>query len=409
MDVPYRKADGTRATIPDLTTLKALIENGEIAPLTPMYDVLRGAWCPASEHPLARAHFGPGPAPQAARGLKAEGAPRPALPTLPLPPMPWRNADLAAGAILLAGIALLLIAPRSKFPGSSLVDILGVATALGSLLAVALWGGAQILWRERRLAALPNLLFALPLAAFLVMATLVYRAVRVPQPHVATSPSPTPVRIGTYPPGDEKKADATGGASEEESGDALEAGRIVSSYLDGLERADEFFLNAYRQENPWAAFSSASSKNAASLKAARLTLQRVSALTERYVKSVEGVLDIVDLRIRNSKMTEGGKEIVTTAFREERGRILPELERFFEALRKQYSEAEQMLAFIESLEVSRLDVQGPFRGDADKETLRLYQQRLSEAANEVKSVEKSVNDHLKDSARELGEKLKGIR
>jgi hypothetical protein len=54
VDVRYKRKDGTHASVTHFADLRALIDQGEIGPETPVFDMIRGAWCPAAQHSLTR-------------------------------------------------------------------------------------------------------------------------------------------------------------------------------------------------------------------------------------------------------------------------------------------------------------------------------------------------------------------
>jgi hypothetical protein len=399
MEIPYKKPDGTKAAVADPSALKALVESGEIGPSTPLYDLLGGTWCPASRHPLARSLFAP---PHQANPT-GDGSARARAGTAPDRPGMLQYADLAAGGLLLAEILLLLVAPRSALANSPVVLAAGVLMALGSLLAIFVWAALEIRVRGRADVA-PALLGALALGAFLTLGILVvwtHRgafAARGASPAASSgSAQVSDVRVG--PSAHEASAVASDPVEREE------IRRIVNQYDQGMEKIDADFLQSYRKENPWGVFSGANARNPASLKAARDAMMRASDLTEGYIKSMEGLYEIVDLRVNKSALASEKKTKVTRAFQDERDRVLPELHRYFDALRKEYSEADEMLAYVEGLEVTRLDIRGPFQGDDKEATLRQHQARLIEAAQELKEVEATVRKRLKESAQMLLQKL----
>lgn len=315
MEIPYKKADGNRTFVPDVATLQALVEQGEIVAQTPIYDVLRGTWCPASAHPLARKYFAQGGAP--AEALRASAAAAVSTGSS-APEVPWGKAALGtlAGAILLMEIVHFLVFPDLRFRGSAAVDLAGVTTALGSLLVVSISGFVWSLWGERRRPFLAVLCVA-PFAAFLVFTVLVSRSYRAmaPAPVAPAAPPAAGEKIpgagaGNHPSGEASRA-------HEIQDDRAEVERIFKPFVDDMVRERRSFSDSVAKDNPTQIFGKIRVNDAASLTTARQTLKNVVVRMNVFVKKMGDIYEMLDFRIKNSALGERRKEQLGDLFREE--------------------------------------------------------------------------------------------
>jgi hypothetical protein len=406
VEIPYKKADGSRAFVPDVATLRAMVEQGEITADTPIYDVLRGTWCPASAHPLARKYFDPGSA--TAEALRTSEAVAVSI-SSSAPEVPWGKAALGtlAGAILLMEIVHFLVFPDLRFQGSDAVDLAGVTTALGSLLVVSISGFVWSLWGERRRPFLAVLCVA-PFAAFLVFTVLVSRSYRA----MVTAPvaPAVPPAAGEKTPGAATGNHLSGEASRahEIQDDRAEVERIFKPFVDDMVRERRSFSDSVAKDNPRQIFGRVRVNDAASLTTARQTLKNVVVRMNVFVKKMGDIYEMLDFRIKNSAISESRKEQLADLFREERERTLPEIQRYFDVVQRNYSEADRMLSFLEGIAYTQSNYGGVSASSADQYTIQLYEQRLGETSAQVEEVGKTVEARLDDSARVLREKLNKI-
>jgi hypothetical protein len=148
--------------------------------------------------------------------------------------------------------------------------------------------------------------------------------------------------------------------------------------------------------------------DAASLLAARQSLKNVALQMNVFVKKMGDLYEMLDFRIKNSSLSESRKDQLAQLFQEERERTLPEIQRYFDLVQRNYSEADRMLSFLEGIAYTQSSYGGVSASSADQYTIQLYEQRLGETSKQIEDLGKTVENRLNDSARVLKEKLNKI-
>jgi hypothetical protein len=391
MDIRYRREDGTQEPISHAGMLRSLVDAGEIVPDTPMYDQYRGAWCPASQHPMAKALFAPQPVPVR--------TPPPAL-TIPRPsehspPDTRLLTNVLAGSamgILLLGLFILLVAADSESAIVSGLRTFGMLVALGTLLAIGILGMRRALM-EKSHRLLVGVLSLIPVGAFVLFLAILLLS-RLTGGHAVLPlepPADTEMRSAEKNPLDVKPAPQN---IEHPSGSLHETvEQIIGTSLATLERDQADFVNSLQRQKLDSAFRRLDPKSTQSIRTARKKVQYVSGLFETHPKKVSHFYDDVILSIEKSGLDTDVKADLAEAFRGERDQVLPELGAFFHSMHRHYGDIDRMLSFMEGI-ASQWEFSRVRMSEGDQLTLELYQSRLDDAADRLADMEKDLEAKL---------------
>ena len=302
---------------------------------------------------------------------------------------------LIPALFLLAEIAYKLTGPHWPAGVSALLDISGLAVALGTLLAVSLLGLVFALSRGSRQFALAGA-SVLPLIAFALFIVLLYPALGKAReqkaPPAAGSPKPAPAPLNPAPA---RSAPAPAPAA---TAPAPDLEKYLSQFKANLDRDVAAFTAGMTQENLAAAFASVSIRNVTSIRTCRTKLSRVSTLMDEVIKKIEGDFDLLAIQVE-APLSGKARQETDLEFKIAKEMALGDIKDFFKLVKEHNADADRMLSFMEGVtDVSSLT-------SADVLTLQLYRSRLSDTAARLDLMSKELDQRVARAQVNLHERL----